>query len=149
MARYKDHKLAPTLVLGFYALTLAACGPRVLISTGTTIGLKATPGDGYTRPPQATLGYKRAETALVPTSGGKATSTTDAFSTLAAIYFKTKWFGKTELRSFVGTGTAARDVQRVAEDTGKPALSGIPKAEGEGQSPFVDQLTSADRTSGR
>lgn len=104
-------KLALAIVLSPIVLTVSACGPRVIISTGTTIGLKATPGDGNTRPPQVTFGYKRAETALVPTKGGKATSSADAFSTLAAIHFSTEWFGATELQSFVGTGIAARDIQ--------------------------------------
>jgi len=54
------------------ACLIAGCGPRVLIATGTTLGLKATPGDGQSRPPQVTLGYKRAEAALIPTSGGNA-----------------------------------------------------------------------------
>ena len=95
------------------ALT-AGCGPRVTVTTGTTIGLKATPGDGYTRPPQVTFGYKRAELALVPTVGTHATATEDAFSTLAAFYFSTEWFGQTELSSFIGTGHAARRIQQQA-----------------------------------
>jgi len=99
--------------LGLLLLSAAACGPRVVISTGTTIGLKATPGDGYTRPPQVTLGYKRAELALVPTKGVKATAANDAYSTLAAIHFDTQWFGKTELESFLVTGIAAREIQGV------------------------------------
>lgn len=93
------------------ALSLSACGPRVIISTGTTVGMKATPGDGYTRPPQVTLGYKRAESALISTAGEKATDTSDTFSTLAAFHLKSFWFGDTELHSFVGTGIAAREVQ--------------------------------------
>ena len=100
------------------ACLIAGCGPRVLIATGTTLGLKATPGDGQSRPPQVTLGYKRAEAALIPTSGGKATRTspptadnTDAFSTLAAFDFESVWFGKTELSSFIATGFAAKYIQ--------------------------------------
>jgi len=100
--------------LGLCALValVAGCGPRVILTTGTTLGLKATPGDGQTRPPQVTLGYKRAELALVPTSGKGATTNSDAASTLAAFYFSTEWFGKTELSSFIGTGHAARDIQQ-------------------------------------
>ncbi len=103
---------------------LVGCGPRVIIATGTTLGLKATPGDGSSRPPQVTLGYKRAETALIPTSGSKATcvpqddepcgrdpESIDAFSTLAAFDFYTKWFGKTELSSFLATGFASQLIQ--------------------------------------
>jgi hypothetical protein len=86
----------------------------VFISTGTTIGLKATPGDGQTRLPQVTFGYKRAELALVPTAGTHATDTEDAFSTLAAFYFSTQWFGETELSSFIGTGYAAQNIQQQA-----------------------------------
>lgn len=110
------------LVGGCFLLVpmLSGCGPRMLISTGTTIGLKATPGDGQTRPPQVTFAYKRAETAFVPTKGQKSASCpspdtgavcgSDAFSSLAAIQFSTEWFGTTELKSFIGTGIAARDI---------------------------------------
>lgn len=92
-------------------LSLATgCGTRVGIITGTTIGLKATPGDGSTRPPQVTLAYKRAEAAIVPTAGTKATATTDAYSTLAAFHLRTEWFGDTEITSFIGTGGAAKDI---------------------------------------
>jgi len=98
------------LVLGMGALLLtSACKPRVIIVTGTTLGLKATPGDGNSRPPQVTLGYKRAEAALVPTSGAAADDHgRDAFSTMAAFDFRTRWFGQTELASFVGTDRRAR-----------------------------------------
>ncbi len=116
MAIHTYHNLITAMVLGLLGLTLCACGPRVIISTGTTIGLKATPGDGNTRPPQVTFAYKRSELALVPTSGNKATSNSDAFSTLAAIHFSTEWFGSTEIRSFLGTGMAARDIQGVEKD---------------------------------
>jgi hypothetical protein len=105
-----------TLGLCLLAVLAAGCtGLRVIITTGTTIGLKATPGDGQTRSPQVTLGYKRAELALVPTAGTHASATEDAFSTLAAFYFNTKWFGRTELSSFIGTGAAARDIQQQPE----------------------------------
>jgi hypothetical protein len=57
------------------------------------------------------LGYKRAESALLSTAGNKATDSSDAFSTLAAFHFKTYWFGKTELHSFIETGIAANEVQ--------------------------------------
>jgi hypothetical protein len=100
------------------AVALAGCGPRLLISTGTTLGLKATPGNVEGgRPPQVTLGYKRAEVSLVPTRGTNATRAPgapreDAFSTLAAFDFRTAWFGKTELSSFVATGFASREIQK-------------------------------------
>lgn len=98
-----------TLAAGLVALS--GCGPRVLIVTGTTIGLKATPGDASTRPPQVTLAYKRAETALVPTKGDNATKDSDAFSTLASFFFTSKWFGDTEIASFIATGEAAKLIQ--------------------------------------
>jgi hypothetical protein len=99
-------------------VAVAGCGPRVLISTGTTLGLKATPGNVEGgRPPQVTLGYKRAELSLVPTRGTGATRLPDgrqedAFSTLAAFDFQTRWFGKTELSSFISTGFAAQEIQK-------------------------------------
>ena len=103
--------IARSMVTTAALLVLAGCGPRVLIATGTTLGLKATPGDGQSRPPQVTLGYKRAEVALVPTDGKKATQGSDAYSVLAVFDFRSEWFGKTELASFIGSGNAARDIQ--------------------------------------
>jgi len=99
-------------------LLLGGCGPRVLIATGTTLGLKATPGDGQSRPPQVTLGYKRAEVALVPTDGEEARKDEDAYSVLAVFDFRSMWFGKTELASFIASGNAAREIQgeRPGED---------------------------------
>jgi hypothetical protein len=128
--------ISNAMMLGILISALSGCGPRVIISTGTTIGLKATPGDGSTRPPQVTFGYKRAETALVPTAGSKATKVEDAFSTLAALYFETRWFGKTELRSFVGTGIAAQEVQGQAPAPGGPALKSVPQGQNLPSSPF-------------
>lgn len=101
------------------ACCLVACGPRILIATGTTIGMKATPGDTQTKPPQVTFGYKRAEMAVVPTGNKSATSSsatdTDAFSTLATIDFETSWFGSTSLHSAISSGIAARDIQNEPE----------------------------------
>jgi len=106
------------MLLGGVALLATACGPRVVIVTGTTLGLKATPGDGNSRPPQVTLGYKRAEAAIVPTNGAVSMKDgTDAFSTMAAFDFRTRWFGETELASFVGTGFAVREIQDDANGT--------------------------------
>lgn len=147
MARFGDRQLPIKMIAGLLSLTLMGCGPRVTITTGTTIGLKATPGDGATRPPQVTFGYKRAETSLVPTAGRKATSNTDAFSTLASIYFRTTWFGKTELRSFISTGNAARDIQGTSEDNEQPATRDIQPAEPRAKSQFWDQFS--DETRGK
>lgn len=96
---------------------LAGCGTsRVIVVTGTTIGLKATPGDGTSRPPQVTFGYRRAEASIVPTKGAAVNSlTADAFSTLAAFHFETRFFGKTELDSFISTGGAALAIQQQPE----------------------------------
>jgi hypothetical protein len=107
-------------LLWLLVLSLFGCGPRVNIVTGTTVGLKVSPGDGNTRPPQITFAYKRAEVALIPTEGKKATkgssgdaSDGDAYSTLAAVYYETAWFGKTQIASFIATGHAARDIQEI------------------------------------
>ncbi len=113
-----------SLVVALAAIVVLCAGAcsRVTIVTGTTLGLKATPGDGNARPPQVTLGYKRAETALVPTSGKKASrdpggndvADVDAFSTLSTFSLNTRWFGTTEVASFIATGHAARDIQAPA-----------------------------------
>lgn len=52
------------LMLGPLLMT-AGCNPSIYFSTGTTVGLEATPPTGET-PPAITFGYKRAELALVP-----------------------------------------------------------------------------------
>ncbi len=101
------------------ALTLLAAGcatgPRMTIATGTSIGLQATPGDAQTRPPQVTFAYKRSELAIVPTGQARAkkknSDNSDAYSSFAVVDFKTKWFKDTELRQFVASGHAARDIQ--------------------------------------
>lgn len=91
----------------------SGCARRMTLSTGTVIGLTATPGDGQSQLPQVTFAYKRAEMALVPT-GGKAASNkppTDAYSALAVIDFHTRWFHETSIDQFIATGHAARDIQ--------------------------------------
>jgi hypothetical protein len=98
-------------------LAFAGCGTdraisRVIIATGTTIGLKATPGDGSSRPPQVTFGYKRAEASIIPTKGMAVGPNEDAFSTLAAFHFETRFFGETGLDSFIGTGRSAVAIQQ-------------------------------------
>lgn len=105
------------VVLAALALGFVACGtPRLLIATGTTIGLKATPGDGQARPPQVTFAYKRAELAVVPTAQGSGKRDKsgnllqEAYSTLAAFSFFTTWFGETRIDSVVATGHAARNL---------------------------------------
>jgi len=101
-------------------LALGACGgPRVNIITGTSIGLKATPGDGSTRPPGVTLGYKRAEAALVPTKADQASKTSDAPSTVAAFRFFTEWFRHTELDSFIATGLSAAPLMAEGSEFGR------------------------------
>ena len=91
------------------------CARRMVVSTGTTIGLHATPGDGKSQTPQVTLAYKRAELALVPT-GEKAArkspaGNSDSYSALAIVDFRTKWFSGTGIDLFIATGHASRDIQ--------------------------------------
>ena len=93
----------------------SGCAPHVIIATGTTLGIKATPGDGQTRPPQVVLGYKRAEAAVIPVEGGGAQMKDkevekDAASTVASFYLKSQWTDATEIRSFIGSGFAARNI---------------------------------------
>jgi hypothetical protein len=108
MSRYGSILLALSLLL-------PACAPRVIVATGTTLGIRATPGDGQTRPPQVVLGYKRAEAALIPVEGGGAQTNgdemkTDAASIVASFYLKSEWTAGTEIRSFIGSGFAARSI---------------------------------------
>jgi hypothetical protein len=151
-------QLGRTLVLALLVGATAACGPRVIIATGTTIGLKATPGDPQGgRSPQVTFGYKRAEAALVATRGDGATEKKDAYSTLASFGFSTAWFGDTELASFIATGFAARgltapdvDAPEAAKATVSPsevpavrgpsAERAAPPGGGAGENSFLNKL---------
>ncbi len=111
-----------SLMLFLSTAVAFGCGtPRLLVATGTTIGLKATPGDGQASPPQVTLAYKRSEVAVVPTPENPEervatrrndTSSDEAFSILSVFGLRTIWFGKTSVRSFIATGHAAREVQK-------------------------------------
>lgn len=116
------------LVVVAASLVATGCARRMTVATATTIGLHATPGDGQSQTPQVTLAYKRAELAMVPTGAQAAkkdasNGDTDAFSALAIIDFRTKWFGETSIDQFIATGHAARDIQDGPEFTG--ALLGV------------------------
>jgi hypothetical protein len=110
-------KTSRLLLFAILVVVLAGpgCARRMLVTTGTTIGLVANPGDGQSQPPQITFAYKRAEMAYVPTSGSVASNNTvfksDAFSSLALVNFKTKFFGATSIDQFIATGHASRDIQ--------------------------------------
>jgi hypothetical protein len=136
------------------------CGPRVIIVTGTTIGLKANPGDPEGgRSPQVTLGYKRAEGAIVATKGDGATGDKapkpgqDAYSTFASVGFKTTWFSDTELTTFIASGFAARGL--TAPDSDASDAAGVPKgvvpraAAGTGNSFFQTLTETAGKVAGQ
>jgi hypothetical protein len=118
------------MVIALLALGGCSSSPHVIIATGTTVGIKATPGDGQTQPPQLVLGYKRAETAIIPVDGTGAERATsgvvqkDAASTLASFYMKNQWTSDTQIRSFIGTGFAARSLveKRAFQDELRPAV---------------------------
>lgn len=101
------------LLIGIVGGSGSGCARRMTVATGTIIGLHATPGDGQSQLPQVTFAYKRAELALVPTAGKSASSNpnSDAFSALAIIDFRTKWFRGTSIDQFIATGHASRDIQ--------------------------------------
>ena len=101
------------VIIGAGVLGSGGCARRMTVSTATTIGLNATPGDGKSQAPQITLAYKRAEMALVPTGGKAATREpdSDSYSALAIVDFRTRWFGGTSIDQFVATGHAAREIQ--------------------------------------
>jgi hypothetical protein len=117
------------------SLLASGCAPRVIIATGTTIGIRATPGDGQMRPPQVVIGYKRAEAALIPVEGSGAEMngsevTSDAASTVASFYLKSQWTAGTEIQSFIGTGFAARHIvnENFAREFARAVLSNLPAA---------------------
>jgi len=133
------------------SLLVSGCAPHVIIATGTTLGIKATPGDGQTRPPQVVLGYKRAEAALIPVEGGGAEMNgsevkTDAASTVASFYLKSQWTAGTEIRSFIGTGFAARQIvnENFAREFARAALSNLPAAIVDQREHLADLLRSLD-----
>jgi hypothetical protein len=107
-------------------LAAGGCAPRVVVATGTTLGIKATPGDGQTRPPQLVVGYKRAEATLIPVEGDGAKKKKgsekpsdiekDAPSVVSSFYLKSRWTSDTEVRSFIGTGFAAQNIVDQAQD---------------------------------
>jgi hypothetical protein len=108
--------LVAVLALPVLAFAGCASNPHVIIATGTTLGIKATPGDGQTRPPQLVVGYKRAEVAVIPVDATGAQRDDarvvqkEAASTVASFYMKNTWTSETVIRSFIGTGFAARSV---------------------------------------
>jgi hypothetical protein len=108
--------LVAVLALAVLAFAGCASNPHVIIATGTTLGIKATPGDGQTRPPQLVVGYKRAEVAVIPVDATGAQRDDarvvqkEAASTVASFYMKNTWTSETVIRSFIGTGFAARSV---------------------------------------
>lgn len=124
--------LLPGLVLliGLIAGFSSGCARRMTIVTGTTIGLHATPGDGQSQTPQVTLAYKRAELALIPTGGNSATNdpASDAYSALALIDFRTKWFRGTSIDQFIATGHASREIQEQGDEFAT-ALAGFAKSD--------------------
>jgi hypothetical protein len=133
------------------SLLVSGCAPRVIIATGTTLGIKATPGDGQTRPPQVVIGYKRAEAALIPVEGGGAEMNgfdvkTDAASTVASFYLKSQWTAGTEIRSFIGSGFAARHIvsESFAKEFARAALSNLPTAIVDQREYLADLLRSLD-----
>ena len=142
---------AASLMIGA-SLLVSGCAPHVIIATGTTLGIKATPGDGQTRPPQVVIGYKRAETALIPVEGGGAEIDgpdvkTDAASTVASFYLKSQWTAGTEIRSFIGSGFAARQIvnENFAREFAWAALSNLPAAIVDQREHLADLLRSLDR----
>jgi hypothetical protein len=133
------------------SLLVSGCAPRVIIATGTTLGIKATPGDGQMRPPQLVIGYKRAEAALIPVEGGGAQMNgsevkSDAASTVASFYLKSQWMAGTEIRSFIGSGFAARHIlsESFAKEFARAALSNLPAAIVDQREYLADLLRSLD-----
>lgn len=116
MRRPGARSLVAVLALAVLAFAGCASNPHVIIATGTTLGIKATPGDGQTRPPQLVVGYKRAEVAVIPVDATGAQRDDarvvqkEAASTVASFYMKNTWTSETVIRSFIGTGFAARSV---------------------------------------
>ena len=110
-----SHLLLLAALVAAFGGAGSGCARRMTVTTGTVIGLVANPGDGQSQPPQITFAYKRAEMALVPTSGQPATNSagvkSDAFSSLTLVNFQTKFFGKTSIDQFFATGHASRDIQ--------------------------------------
>lgn len=132
------HMSTPTdrcliMIIGLlFALLTSACSksliqPRLLVVTGTLVGLEATPGnpnDGQT--PAVTFGYRRAEAALVPVEKKdndkeKAdnnivaqqdtnTPSKDAASILATFNLAHNWFGPAKIEQYIATGLAAQSI---------------------------------------
>lgn len=136
------------------ALLTAACGgPRVLVVTGTLVGIEATPGipeEGQS--PAVTFGYRRAEAALVPlekpasdnsnvVQQGTKNPPKDAASVLATFNLAHNWFGPAKIEQYIATGHAAKDLMK----GGEFALTFIGYEQG--QDPLADKLAKAYRGS--
>ena len=92
------------------ALPTGCTGPRMTVVEATVIGLNATPGNGASTAPQVTFAYKRAELAIIPTTGRGGSGQTDCFSSLSALYCNSRFLGTTEIDDFVSTGFASRSL---------------------------------------
>jgi len=117
-------------------LFMTACclkNPSVYFSTGTTVGLEATPPANET-PPSITFGYKRAEIAMVPVTKldekpagppsdrgcsesppsaySGSSIARDAYSVLAVFHLAVNWFGPAKIEQHFATGCAATHLIR-------------------------------------
>lgn len=134
-------------------LTTACIGPRLLVATGTLVGLEAAPGnpdDGQT--PAVTFGYRRAEVALVPVekqdnnkvvpqdTSVEQKQKKDAASILATFNLAHNWFGPAKIEQYIATGLASRDILK----SGQFALILIGYEQGE--DPLADKLADAYRS---
>lgn len=104
----------------------SAFGDKVHVITGTMVGIEFTPPASSENPGAAvTIGYDRAEMALIPTcdrqktdgSTCKADKTHDAYSVLALFRLNSSWFGTSKIQQVVATGEAARQILEQAAQT--------------------------------
>lgn len=107
----------------------SAFGDKVYVITGTMVGIEFSPPASSANPGAAvTIGYDRAEMALVPTcdrqktdgSTCKADKTHDAYSVLALFRLNSSWFGTSKIQQVVATGEAAKQILEQAAQRKAP-----------------------------
>lgn len=154
-----EHCLIMSIGLSCALLTTACVHSRLVVVTGTLVGLEATPGnpqDGQS--PAVTFGYRRAEAALIPVEKedgnkekpdnqsnvgqhGTKNPDKDAASILATFNLAHNWFGPAKIEQYIATGLAAQSM------AGSNHYALVFVGYEPGQDPLADKLANAYRKS--
>ncbi len=101
-------------ILIVVTLLVGCSTPAMLVSTGTLVGLEASPADPQTQTPHVTLAYKRSELAIVPlclkekANDQQCQPDKEGPSAAAAFMMHHSWFSATRIEQYIATGSAAK-----------------------------------------